>query len=1344
MKSDSSAGFALARYRKLLDDLRAGIEARRKREQELAELDVDSADPAAGRLAQELSRLENELGQELAQAEEQYAQAKGEIEERFANHASAAEGEYRRTLQQLQQRYASETAAVERQHEENRWMMSSILDDESENSPKRQYESLKSQIQQSREYLGSQWDVLQRLHDDAVALAADRRVNIGVEPEPPQPPATRDEALARFDAASLTAQENFTRLQRQMLPRLFAGWTFLLVGLAVWGGVFAAAYFTVDPASLVGGAGPSARVVVSGAAGLIACVVTLLITYGMAVRQTRSAAEPLVLSVAEAHASRQDWLRLAKDDVQQRERDFQERYAAIVAHREGALEKFATTRTQRLAELESEREQGLRAAAEKRTAGLRAGTEQRDRDTQALDEAHRSRTAALHAQFGAERNRLTQAQDQRTRERQERRTAIWNALAENWIDAIARLARGTTELQDESRQASPGWDKIAGPQWDPAEEIPPGIRIGDYRLNLEEKPGAIPEDERLAPHDKVFALPAVLPFPDDPSLLLKAAGAGRSQAVAVLQVAMLRLLALLPPGKVRFTVLDPVGLGENFAAFMHLADFDDLLISSRIWTETAHIEQQLSNLTEHMENVFQKYLRNEFETIEEYNEHAGEVAEPYRILVVANFPAGFSERAAQRLVSIAGSGARCGVYTLVSVDMRQPLPRGFELANLEPGATVLDWKDDRFVNRKLGPEPLPLIPDQPPQPSQFAAIVRRIGDLSKNVRRVEVPFRRIAPAEDRCWAADSRASIDVPLGRAGATKLQFLRLGIGTSQHVLVAGKTGSGKSTLLHVIITNLALHYSPDEIEFYLIDFKKGVEFKTYAAHRLAHARVIAIESDREFGTSALERLDAVLKERGDLFREHGVQDVEAFREARPDVRMPRILLIVDEFQEFFVEDDRYSQTAALLLDRLVRQGRAFGIHVLLGSQTLGGAYSLARTTIGQMAVRIALQCSETDAHLILSEENSAARLLTRPGEAIYNDANGTLEGNSPFQTAWLGDEEHEQFLERIARLADERGVRTPEPVVFEGNIPADPSRNAAFRELIEGPEEQVVTAPHIWLGEAVAITGPTSVSFRNQSGSNLLIVGQSGNTTAGILANALIALAVQARNSAEQVDGQADRLWLFHATPADANSARRWRQVVDALPAPVRLAGPDEAGTAIGEIAAEVARRQQEAGAAPPIFLLIDDLSRFRDLRKSDDDFGFGGFDREKAVSPGQQFAEILREGPAVGVHAIVWCDSYNNADRWFSRQSLREFEMRVVFQMSAADSSNLIDSPAASRLGVNRALLYSDERGTLEKFRPYGPPSEAWLRQVRDATKISPGNPEPAEPDYADDVDLWTVI
>src|SRR5262249_26470857 len=136
-----------------------------------------------------------------------------------------------------------------------------------------------------------------------------------------------------------------------------------------------------------------------------------------------------------------------------------------------------------------------------------------------------------------------------------------------------------------------------------------------------------------------------------------------------------------------------------------------------------------------------------------------------------------------------------------------------------------------------------------------------------------------------------------------------------------------------------------------------------------------------------------------------------------------LPRILLIVDEFQEFFVEDDKLAQEASLLMDRLVRQGRAFGVHVILGSQTLGGAYSLARSTIDHTAVRIALQCSEADAHLILSRENTEAKLLSRPGEAIYNASHGLLEGNRLFQIVWLADSRRDELLRQLHDLGRQR---------------------------------------------------------------------------------------------------------------------------------------------------------------------------------------------------------------------------------------------------------------------------------------------------------------------------------
>ena len=82
----------------------------------------------------------------------------------------------------------------------------------------------------------------------------------------------------------------------------------------------------------------------------------------------------------------------------------------------------------------------------------------------------------------------------------------------------------------------------------------------------------------------------------------------------------------------------------------------------------------------------------------------------------------------------------------------------------------------------------------------------------------------------------------------------------------------------------------------------------------------------------------------------------------------------------------------------------------------------------------------------------------------------------------------------------------------------------------------------------------------------------------------------------------------------------------------------------------------------------------------------------------------------------MHLITWCDTVNNLNRYFTHQILREFEMRVLFQMSPNDSGHMLDSPHASKLGPHRSLFHSEEQNRLEKFRPYGIPSDSWLAEL----------------------------
>jgi hypothetical protein len=267
--------------------------------------------------------------------------------------------------------------------------------------------------------------------------------------------------------------------------------------------------------------------------------------------------------------------------------------------------------------------------------------------------------------------------------------------------------------------------------------------------------------------------------------------------------------------------------------------------------------------------------------------------------------------------------------------------------------------------------------------------------------------------------------------------------------------------------------------------------------------------------------------------------------------------------------------------------------------------------------------------------------------------------------------------------------------------------------------------------WIGAAVAIKEPTYATFGRHAGSNLLVVGSWEESALGVLANAVIALAAQNSNvgrgtrseaageSAAARPTQLPAVYVLDGTRPESPEVGTWQRIAAALPRRVEVASMRDTARVINEIATELTRRETAGEEdAPPIYIVIFNGGRFRELRRGDEDFGFS-MDRDKPASPDKQWGEILRNGPAWGIHSLVWCDSYNNVNRILDRVAMREFEMRVAFQMSAADSSSFLDNPAATKLRQHRGLFASEDLGTIEKFRPYGIPTEAWLAEVKRA-------------------------
>lgn len=231
-------------------------------------------------------------------------------------------------------------------------------------------------------------------------------------------------------------------------------------------------------------------------------------------------------------------------------------------------------------------------------------------------------------------------------------------------------------------------------------------------------------------------------------------------------------------------------------------------------------------------------------------------------------------------------------------------------------------------------------------------------------------------------------------------------------------------------------------------------------------------------------------------------------------------------------------------------------------------------------------------------------------------------------------------------------------------------------------------------VWVGEAVAIKDPTCARLARAAGANVAAISPRDDQSVATAAAMLASIAAETPGAIIDV---------FDGVPADAPEHGALERFARDRGITANFVAYREVEAKLAEIAADVVERADESGRSRR-FILVHHLQRYRMLRRNEDDFSFGASDAPPSAD--KLLAGIVRDGPVTGVHTLVVCDTLASLQRAFDRAAMREFDWKVLFQISPADSSSLIDSPAASRLGTNRGILHSEELGILEKFRPYG--------------------------------------
>ncbi len=138
--------------------------------------------------------------------------------------------------------------------------------------------------------------------------------------------------------------------------------------------------------------------------------------------------------------------------------------------------------------------------------------------------------------------------------------------------------------------------------------------------------------------------------------------------------------------------------------------------------------------------------------------------------------------------------------------------------------------------------------------------------------------------------------------------------------------------------------------------------------------------------------------------------------------------------------MEDDKLAQQASMFLIESYVKGEASHARSI-GFPNASGAYSLPRTTLAQMAVRIALQCEGSDAMIIFERRQLGRRTAPTCRTAVYNDASGRVEGNQPFQVAYISKEVQQGRLEHLPAadtFIDESNNGLGRCIIFEDTRP------------------------------------------------------------------------------------------------------------------------------------------------------------------------------------------------------------------------------------------------------------------------------------------------------------------
>jgi len=216
--------------------------------------------------------------------------------------------------------------------------------------------------------------------------------------------------------------------------------------------------------------------------------------------------------------------------------------------------------------------------------------------------------------------------------------------------------------------------------------------------------------------------------------------------------------------------------------------------------------------------------------------------------------------------------------------------------------------------------------------------------------------------------------------------------------HGLIAGTTGSGKSETLQTYILSLAINYSPDDVGFFVIDYKGGGMANLFSGLPHLIGQISNLSGNQVHRAMISIKSENVRRQK--IFNDHGINNINSYtqlyKNGEAATPVPHMFIIIDEFAELKREEPDFMKE----LISVAQVGRSLGVHLILATQKPSGTVDDNIWSNARFRLCLRVQDKQDSKDML---HRTDAAYITQAGRCYLQVGNDELF--ELFQSGWSG---------------------------------------------------------------------------------------------------------------------------------------------------------------------------------------------------------------------------------------------------------------------------------------------------------------------------------------------------